>query len=197
MAQVWTTIWHYVFREQVRILCMTQRFGEFPFLEHSVTTWNRGNEWMRPRVSVHLVNVIKVYFLLLLKILIESCISFLHLPHWTIGPFHAARFGKYWSTQFLCLQGFGTCCSLLDHSALPTPSTDNCYFSFKFYLQYYFLMETFPDLHCPLTWSHVSVLSFHGILLPSLQGPFIAHSYRFTYVIFFYTYVIQNGLSAV
>lgn len=121
MAQVWTTIWHYVFREQVRILCMTQRFGEFPFLEHSVTTWNRGNEWMRPRVSVHLVNVIKVYFLLLLKILIESCISFLHLPHWTIGPFHAARFGKYWSAQFLCLQGFGTCCSLLDHSALPTP----------------------------------------------------------------------------
>lgn len=184
------TICHYVLSEQVRTLSMTQRLGEFPFFKYSVTAWNW--EWMNEATCVSPSN--KYYeskFLTFIKIT-DKVLYFLPIPtsldHFTQPALKTT--GQH--NSFVC-----TCCSLLDHSTFPPPPTGNYYFSFMFYLQYYFLMETFPDLHCFLILSLVSVISFHRILLPSFKGfswyIVIDLPMRF----FFCTYVIKNGLSAV
>lgn len=123
-------------------------------------------------MSAHLLNTIKANILFLLKILLGSWTSFLHLPYWASS--RSPLWGLLVNTAPLPsgpLRVLFSAGSLPSRcSPHPLPSTVNYCLAFKLYLQYYFLMETFPGLHHPLVLSQVSVLSFHRILLPSFKG---------------------------
>lgn len=110
----------HVLSEQVRILCVTQRFGEFPFFLRVFNYHMKLWQWMNEATCVR--PSIKYYqsmFLIFTKhldgVFLPTPTSLDHFTLWV------CCFGDCWSTQLLYHQGLCTCYSLLDHSALSTP----------------------------------------------------------------------------